>query len=289
VKDLLDAFWRAVAYCLHPRVVLWSLLPLAVAGAALGLLGWFYWEAAVAAVRGTLERWELVAAMLRWLEEIGAAGLRAVLAPLIVVALMVPLVVIAALLLVALMMTPAIVALVAQRRFPKLERRRGGGWWQGLLWSLTCTAAALLALVVSVPLWFVPPLIVLLPPLIWGWLTYRVLSYDVLAAHASAPERRLLVQRHRWPLLAMGVASGYLGAAPSALWALGAATLILAPVLAVVSVWLYTLVFAFAACWFAHYLLAALARLRAEPVEAEIVEPATPAAAALLPPTGTPP
>ncbi len=31
-----------------------------------------------------------------------------------------------------------------------------------------------------------------------------------------------------------------------------------APVLIVVSIWLYTLVFAFSALWFAHYLLAAL-------------------------------
>ena len=28
MKIMLDAFWRALAYCLHPRVVLLSLLPL---------------------------------------------------------------------------------------------------------------------------------------------------------------------------------------------------------------------------------------------------------------------
>ena len=40
-------------------------------------------------------------------------------------------------------------------------------------------------------------------------------------------------------------------------------TLVFAPVLIVVSVWLYTLVFAFSALWFAHYALAALAQMRA--------------------------
>ncbi len=78
----------------------------------------------------------------------------------------------------------------------------------------------------SVPLWLVPPLVLILPPLIWGWLTYRVMSYDVLAEHASADERRKLMRDHRWPLLAIGVVCGYLGAAPSLLWAFGAATLI---------------------------------------------------------------
>ena len=44
---------------------------------------------------------------------------------------------------------------------------------------------------------------------------------------------------------------------------MSALTLVFAPVLVLVSIWLYTLVFAFSALWFAHYLLAALQRLRA--------------------------
>ena len=270
MSGVFDAFWRAAAYCLHPRVMLWSLLPLALAGAAVGVLGWAYWEAAVGAVRGTLERWALVTAMLQWLESVGANQLRMLMAPMIVVALSVPVVVVSTLLLVTALVTPGVVGLVARRRFPQLERRHGAAWWQGLLWSLLCTAAALLALCMSVPLWFVPPLVLVLPPLIWGWLTCRVFAFDVLAAHATPAERRSLVRSHRAALLAMGVLCGYLGAVPSLLWALSAATLIFAPLLVLVSVWLYTLIFAFAACWFAHYLLAALQRLRATPAASAV-------------------
>ena len=61
----------------------------------------------------------------------------------------------------------------------------------------------------------------------------------------------------------MGVLAGYLGAAPSLLWAVSALTLVFAPFLILVSIWLYTLVFAFSALWFAHYVLAALHELRA--------------------------
>jgi hypothetical protein len=278
MKAMADAFWRAAAYCLHPRVVLWSLLPLLIAGGVTFAAGWAYWEAAVAGVRGTLEQWSLLAATMQWLDSIGAGQLHALIAPLIVVALTVPVIVLTSLLLVALLMTPALVNLVASRRFPRLERLRGGGWLQGLAWSLVCTLAALAALVLSIPLWFVPPLVLVLPPLIWGWLTYRVFAFDVLAAHASAGERRRLMHEQRWPLLAMGVVCGYLGAAPSLLWAAGAATLIFAPLLVLVSVWLYTLVFAFAGCWFAHFGLAALQRLRQD------VPPQAPAAGAAPPP-----
>ena len=57
--------------------------------------------------------------------------------------------------------------------------------------------------------------------------------------------------------------TGYLSAAPSLVWALGAFTLVFAPLLVFVAVWIYTFVFAFSALWFTHYALAALAALRA--------------------------
>ena len=262
MRDLFDSFWRAVGYCAHPRILLWSLLPLALCGGLVWLLGWAYWEGAVAAVRGTLEQWALVAAMLQWLDSVGANALHALLAPLIVVALSVPVVMLLTLLLVAFIVTPAVVRLVAARRFPGLQRRRGAPWWQSLLWPLACTAAALVALALSLPLWFVPPLVLVVPPLIWGWLTYLVMGFDVLSAHATPQERRFVMRSRRWPLLAMGIVCGYLGALPSLLWAAGAATLMLAPLLAIVSVWLYTVVFVFASCWFAHFALAELQRLR---------------------------
>ncbi|WP_157264996.1 EI24 domain-containing protein [Azohydromonas aeria] len=276
MRELLDAFWRAAAYCLHPRVFLLTLAPLLIAAAlALGL-GWLYWESAVDGVYQSLERWSLTAAVLGWLDAMGGSGLRSVVAPLLVVALTVPVLVVVSLLLVALLATPALTALVARRRFPVLQRRRGAGFWASVGWSLGCSALALLALALSVPLWFVPPLVLVLPPLIWGWLTYQMITFDVLAEHASADERRRILREQRWPLLAMGVVSGYLGAAPSLLWAFGAAVLILAPVLVVASVWLYTVVFVFSSLWFAHFALAALQRLRAQEAAAAAQAPTPP-------------
>lgn len=288
MKLLLDSFWRAAAYCLHPRVIALSVLPLVlmVVG-ALGL-GYLFWDQAIDAVNGTLKSWELVTAFLEWLERFGMGGLKSALAPLIVVFLATPVIVVVALLCVAVLMTPSMLHLVAERRFPALERKRGGSAWMGALGALLATAIALLAMVISVPLWLVPPLVLVIPPLIWGWLTYRVLVYDVLAEHASREERLELVRRHRPALLAMGVVAGYLGAAPGLVWASGVMFVALAPVLVPAAIWIYTLVFAFAALWFAHFALAALQTLRAE--AAALATPAQPtvlpstAAFELLPP-----
>ena len=270
-RSLLDAFWRAIAYCLHPKVIALSLAPLAVVGGGVALLGYFFWEPAVDAVRGSLEQWSLLASFFAWLASVGAGGFQSVFAPLVIVALAVPVCVVASLVLVAWLMTPAMVRLVELRRFPTLERRQGAGILQSLAWSLGCTVVALAALVASLPLWLIPPLVLVVPPLIWGWLTYRVFAFDVLSLHASGDERRELMAAQRWPLFGMGVLTGYLSAAPSLFWAMSALTLVFAPILILVSIWLYTLVFAFSALWFAHYLLAALHDLRAGEAEVAVL------------------
>jgi len=264
----LDSFWRAVAYCVRPRVIALSFLPLIVMVAmALGL-GYFYWEGALDWVRGALESSEMVSSVLAWLQGMGVGSLKMVLAPLIVIFAVTPLIVVLSLLLVALLMTPALTLLVAERRFTGLERKRGASFALSLLWSLGSTLLALVALVVSLPLWLVPPLILVLPPLIWGWLTYRVMAFDALAEHASEDERREIFRRHRGWLMGIGVFCGYLGAAPTLVWASGALFAAAFVILVPLAIWIYTLVFAFSSLWFAHYCLAALQAMRAEAVVA---------------------
>lgn len=280
MRLLFDSFWRAVSYCMHPRVIGLSFLPLVLMVALSFGLGYFYWESAVQAVTQWLEAYSLVQSFLGWLEGIGLGSLRSVFAPLVVLVLATPVTVVLCLLLVALMMTPAMVDLVGQRRFAQLEKKNGGALWLSVVWSLGSTLLALVALVLSMPLWLIPPLVLILPPLIWGWLTYRVFAFDALAVHASGEERKLILRRHRGGLLAMGVVSGYLGAAPSLLWASGAMLVALAPLLVPVAIWIYTLVFAFSSLWFAHYCLAALQQLRSEAREVEVVDAMPTAASA---------
>jgi len=279
MKLLLNSFWRAAAYCMHPRVIALSFLPLVLLVALSLGLGYFYWEPALDAVRTMLDASEWVSRLWTWLETAGVGQLKVALAPLLVIFAVTPFLVVLSLLAVALMMTPALVALVAERRFPQLEKKKGGTFVGGLFWSLGSILLALVAIIVSIPLWLVPPLILVLPPLIWGWLTYRVMSYDALALHASKDERREIYRRHRLPLLGIGILTGYLGAAPSLVWASGALFAAAFVILVPLAIWIYTLVFAFSSLWFAHYVLAALEALRAESA-IEPVSPTPPGASA---------
>ena len=275
MKHLLDSFWRAVAYCLMPRVIVLSLLPL-VLMVALGMgLSYFFWEPAVAWVHNALNAWPWLTRFWTWLQGMFVADVRDMLAPLVLVLLVTPLVVLASLVMVAAFMSPALTRLVASRRFSALEQRHGASFFYSVLRSLGLTTLALVALLVSMPLWLIPPLVLVLPPLIWGWLTFKVMAFDALADHATAEERETLMKRHKMPLLGIGVLCGYLGAAPSIVWASGllfaAAFFVLVPL----AIWIYTVVFAFSALWFAHYSLDALAQLRAEREAANLNKPAS--------------
>ncbi len=299
MKLLMDSFWRAALYCLHPKVIGLSLLPLALMTALAVGLGFLYWEASIDLVRAQLDGWSLLQAVHAWLEKMGWAGMWTLLAPLLVVMVATPLIVVLSLLLVATLMTPAMAGLVSRRRFPTLEKKQGGSFFWGAALAFFCTLLALLLLVLSIPLWLIPPLVLILPPLIWGWLTYKVMTYDVLADYATADERRALIRAHGPALLGMGILTGYLGAAPSLVFASSMFMLVLAPVLVPLAIWIYTLVFAFSALWFSHFLLAALAKQRGElPVDdgtgalvADEVLPAAPPAisAPLVQPSRLPP
>jgi hypothetical protein len=264
MRLFLDSFWRALLYCLMPRVIVLSLLPLAMLLVLSVSWGYFYWSPTQDWVREMLASWQVLQSMMDWLQDKGAAELQAVMVPLVVIFAITPVLVVASLLAVSLMMTPALVDLVVQRRFSHLALKRGGTTVTSLVWTVTSTLAAMVAMVISLPLWAVPPLMFILPPLIWGWLSYRVMVYDALVTHASREERLAIGRQHRGWLLLVGVLTGYLGALPSLVWASGAlfasALLVLIPL----AIWIYALVFAFTSLWFTHYSLAALEALRAE-------------------------
>lgn len=166
MRSVLEAFFRAAVYCLHPRVIALSFLPLAITIAGVLGLGYFFWNDAIEALRLQLEAWAWIKLIAGALDTIGLGGLRAVMAPALLLFATIPFIVIICLLMVSFFMTPAMVALVAERRFPGLERKKGASLIASVAWALGSTLAACLAMALSVPLWLLPPL-VLVPVAVW--------------------------------------------------------------------------------------------------------------------------
>ena len=262
---LLNSFLRAAAYCLHKRVIAWSLFPLLVMAVLSWALGYFFWADAVLKVQGLLDGVGWLHNVWVWLQSAGVGYASEVVASILVVLGATPVLVVLVLLLVGLFMAPVLTELVAEKRFPQLEKKHGATLAASVLWSVGSTVIALCALFVTLPLWVFPPLMLVVTPLIWGWLSYRVMAFDALSEHASKEERRSLFMRHRLTLILMGVVCGYLGMAPGVVWVSGLVFLAAFWILVPIAIWIYALVFAFSALWFAHFCLAALAEMRGQP------------------------
>lgn len=265
MNQVLRALWRAVGGMAHPRVLWLTAAPFFISAAIWGGVFWYAWEWAVALVRQGIDQVPALASFASSgtaMTFIGVSGLHLVLAPFLVIALAVPLIVATILVVIGATSMPAVVRHLGHGRYSHLRPLRGGGMLGSMVYALATTAVFIILMIISVPLWLIPPFFAIAPPLLWGWLTYKVMSYDALAEHASATERRALIRQHRWPLLAIGVVTGLLGTLPAMIWASSLIAIVLFPLIAVIAVWLYVFIFVFSALWFTHYCLAALETLR---------------------------
>ncbi len=265
---LVTSLYRALLSQWHPRMLLLTLLPLAVAIALWGVALWFGLQPLIDRLHAWFADYGLFRAAGEMLDAVGLSAMRTLMVPLLAMWLLLPFMIVTALVLVGSLAMPAIAGHVGQRHYPQLQRRHGGSL-AGSLWvSLTSFAGFIVLWTLTLPLSLVPLFALFVQPLLWGWLAHRVMSYDALADYADRDERRVIVQRERWPLLVIGVATGSLGAVPGLLWLGGVTSVIFFPVLATAAIWLYLLVFVFSGLWFQYYCLDALARLRSVPLSA---------------------
>ncbi|HJV52055.1 MAG TPA: EI24 domain-containing protein [Noviherbaspirillum sp.] len=259
---VLVSFGRALLSQLHLRMLLLTILPFVVSIAIWSVLLWLGLQPAIDWLHAYFAgsgAFGTAGQVLGWF---GLGTFKTVLVPLIAMWVLLPLMILTALVFVGTMAMPIIVRHVATRHHPQLERRKGGSIWGSLWVALSSFVVFVLLWLVTLPLTLFPPLAFVVHPLLWGWLTYRVMAYDALAEHASSQEYRDIVRLHRWPLLTIGAITGAMGAAPSLIWLGGALSVIFFPVLAAGAIWLYVLVFVFSGLWFQHYCLDALAAYR---------------------------
>jgi len=267
MNSVLTACRRALRAQFSGRMLLLSLAPLLLAitlwsvGMWLGLQPLLDWLQGMFADYGGFETSGSM------LEMVGLGMLKVMVVPLMAIVLLLPLKIGSALLFVGLVAMPAIETYVGKRDFPQLAKAEGGSFFGSLAINLGSVAVFALLWLFTLPLYAVPPVAWLVQAGLWAWVTSRVMSYDALAAHASPAERLALMRRRRPALLAIGFATGLAGAVPGIVWMGGALlSILLFPLLALVSLWLYVMIFLFAGLWFQYYCLQELEVLRAEEV-----------------------
>ena len=273
MNDIFRAFGRALVGQLHPRMLMLTVIPFVLATVLWGGLIWWGWEPIMGGARTLLEGSVFTSWIYSMLDWLSLQSLRSVVAPLFVLTLAIPLVIASMLVFISLFSVPAVVKHL-ERSYPDLQKAHGGSVVGSVFQALGNTLVFLVLVLVTLPLWLIPPFFALIPPVLWGWLTYRVMTYDALSEHATPEERKTLMKRHRVSLLTMGVVVGLLGSAPTLLWVWSAVIIFLFPVVLAGTLWLYVLIFIFSALWFGHFCLRALADLRAERAAAAPPSPA---------------
>lgn len=261
--EVIRSLGLALVGTMHPKMLWLSFRPFLIVSIFWGCVIWLIWSPALEILRTFLTGSIFTSWIQSALEMVGFDGARAWIAPLFLVMLLIPVIAISLLVFIAFSTVPAVVqSVVKQGAYKDLQRLHGGSFIGSFFYTLWSSLICLALVFLTLPVWWIPPLVAIFPPLLWGWLTMRLMSYDVLANHASAEERNQLLETHRWTLLGMGVVAGMFGAVPTFFWATSALALVLFPFVSFVALWIYSLIFIFSALWFSHYLLNALKQLR---------------------------
>ncbi|MEY4400034.1 MAG: hypothetical protein RLZZ539_1363 [Pseudomonadota bacterium] len=263
MSDLIRSLGLALVGTMHPKMLWLSFRPFLIVSIFWGVVIWLIWSPALEMLRTFLTASIFTSWIQSGLEYVGFDEARAWIAPLFLVILLIPIIAISLLVFIAFSTVPAVVdSVVKQKAYEGLVRIKGGSFVGSFFYTLWSALICLALVMLTLPVWWIPPLFAILPPLLWGWLTMRLMAYDVLLDHATPDERNQLLEEHRWTLLGMGVVAGMIGAVPTFFWATSVLALVLFPFVSFVALWIYSLIFIFSALWFSHFLLHALKELR---------------------------
>ena len=263
MSDLIRSLGLALVGTMHPKMLWLSFRPFLIVSIFWGVVIWLIWSPALEMLRTFLTASIFTSWIQSGLEYVGFDEARAWIAPLFLVILLIPIIAISLLVFIAFSTVPAVVDSVAkQKAYEGIMRIKGGSFIGSFFYTLWSALICLALVMLTLPVWWIPPLFAILPPLLWGWLTMRLMAYDVLLDHATPDERNQLLEEHRWTLLGMGVVAGMIGAVPTFFWATSVLALVLFPFVSFVALWIYSLIFIFSALWFSHFLLHALKQLR---------------------------
>jgi hypothetical protein len=271
VRPIAIAYGRALRSQFSSRMLLLSVVPLLLSLALWGGLLYAGMQPLYDWLHATFVEYGLFETSGSILATLGLGFLKTLVVPLAAMLALLPLMIITSLLFIGVGAMPAIARHVSRVQFPGLERKEGGSFLGSLGVNLSGIVVFVLLWIVTVPLYALAPLALAAQALLWGWLTARVMSYDALSIHASLDERHAIVRNRRRQLLVIGIISGLLGALPGVVWVGGALlSVVLFPLLAVLSIWLYLIIFIFTGLWFQYYCLQALADLRAGEASKEL-------------------
>lgn len=247
LKDVSTALGRAVQSQFQPKMLLLLIGPFIASILVWLLVAWLVWN--------PITNWfELVlfgspdqtkasmGAVFKLLVGIGIDRPSRIVPNILATVLLVPLIFVLAVLFISVLAMPVVIRHLTAVQYADVQR----------LGSLSVTASAsnaakslllfFVGYIMTIPLWFIPPLILVVPWLWWGWLNSRLMRFDSLLEHATHQEREQIIRANKTDYRFLGLSAAGLNYIPP--------LFIAAPV--------------FGALAFAHYSLQSLRDLRSQ-------------------------
>jgi Etoposide-induced protein 2.4 (EI24) len=251
LKEVSAALGRAVQSQFHPKMLLLLIGPFVASITVWLLVAYLVWSPITNWFELTLfgspdQTKANMGTVYKWLINIGIDQPTRIIPNVLATVLLVPLIFVSAVLFISVLAMPVVIRHLTAEQYADVQR----------LGSLSVTASALNAFkslliffvgyIVTIPLWFIPPLILVVPWLWWGWLNSRLMRFDSLLEHATPQEREQIIRSYKSDYRLLGLSAAGLNYIPP--------LFIAAPV--------------FGALAFAHYSLQALRNLRGSSLSA---------------------
>ncbi len=210
MRSVVTALVEAFKSLLNPKMLALVLWPILLAVIVWVGIAFFYWEGWIAALTELINATPLE----RWAQHSFLATLSGYLAKFALAALLLAAIYLTAMIITAVFVMPIMVNHVAQKYYPKLERKKGGTVVGAVENTVAAIAVYCLGWVLSMPLWLFLPLAMVLPVILMAYLNQRLFRYDALSEHASKEEYERVVERSATKLYSLAAIVGLLNFVP---------------------------------------------------------------------------
>lgn len=209
MQNIVKSFGEAFKALFHFKVLLWMLVPPAVAFLAGLVLYFFFWSSALHFLTDSMTHTWIYDYLSGFTDKDYSWVVTGITITLLIL-LFIPLSYVLSVLISSIVVIPVLQSYLAEKKFGYLEKKQSGNWAVSILNSVFATVVYLFFFVATLPLWLVPGLQILIPMILTGWLHRRIYSYESLLDFASKEERKQILDSHSGPLFGMGLFCGVL-------------------------------------------------------------------------------
>jgi Etoposide-induced protein 2.4 (EI24) len=214
IKAVGKALGNAVTSQFHPKMLALLLGPFLLSIFIWAGVAWLVWDPLTLSIGSFLFDGGLLGKLNAWLASVGMPAPKSWLPKFMTFMLVLPLMFVSAVVLTSLLAMPVVIRHLQKNGYSDVARTGSFAVATSLSNSVGTLLMFTVGYICTIPLWFIPPLIFVVPLLWWAWLNSRILRLDSLLEHASAAEAKQLITKNKGDYRLLGLAVAALNYIP---------------------------------------------------------------------------